>query len=159
MAARSVRPGCAEFLPRFPLDIADEVLLARIALATGDDELAGFALAATATAPRENPAVRSIGAAAAHVRGLLERDAALREAADLLERGRGGSSWLRRSRSRAALAATTTTRRSRSSAARSPSTAISARPGTPGGSAAASVSSAFAAASSPPSPRRTAGRR
>jgi DNA-binding CsgD family transcriptional regulator/tetratricopeptide (TPR) repeat protein len=74
-------------LPRFPLDIADEVLLARIALATRDDELAEFALANSRRRAELNPGVASIAAAAAHVRGLLEPSPAdLREAAALFER-------------------------------------------------------------------------
>ena len=85
--------GCARrsarapvILPRFPLDIADEVLLVRIALAAHDDDLARLALAATSSRAAQNPAMRSIAAVAVHVRALVERDAhALREAADLFE--------------------------------------------------------------------------
>jgi DNA-binding CsgD family transcriptional regulator len=73
-------------LPRFPLDIGDEVLLMRIALAAHDDDLARLALATTSSRAAQNPAVQSIAAVAAHVRALFERDApALREAADLFE--------------------------------------------------------------------------
>jgi DNA-binding CsgD family transcriptional regulator len=74
-------------LPRFPLDIADEVLLARIALATHDDELAQLALLNSRRRSELNPGVASIAATAAHVRGLLEPSHAdLREAVDLFER-------------------------------------------------------------------------
>ena len=76
----------ASVLPRFPLDIGDEVLLVRIALAAHDDDLARLTLAATSSRAAQNPAVRSIAAVAVQVRALVERDAhALREAADLFE--------------------------------------------------------------------------
>jgi DNA-binding CsgD family transcriptional regulator len=74
-------------LPRFPLDIADEVLLARIALATHDDELAQLALSNTRRREELNPDTASIAATACHVRGLLERKVAdLRKAVHLFER-------------------------------------------------------------------------
>jgi DNA-binding CsgD family transcriptional regulator len=74
-------------LPRFPLDIADEVLLARIGLATHDDELAQLAFLNSQRRSELNPGVASIAAVAAHVRGLLEPGHAhLREAVDLFER-------------------------------------------------------------------------
>jgi DNA-binding CsgD family transcriptional regulator len=74
-------------LPRFPLDIADEVLLARVALETEDDDLAQLALVNSRRRAELNPGVASIGATAAHVRGLLESsEADLREAVDLFER-------------------------------------------------------------------------
>jgi len=80
-------PDGRAVLPRFPLDIADEVLLARIALASGDHDLARLAVANTRRRAELNPGVASIAAAAAHVRGLLERtEADLREAVDLFER-------------------------------------------------------------------------
>jgi len=73
-------------LPRFPLDIADEVLLVRIGLATHDDELAELALLNSRRRSELNPGVASIAATAAHVRGLLEQSHAdLREAVDLFE--------------------------------------------------------------------------
>jgi DNA-binding CsgD family transcriptional regulator/tetratricopeptide (TPR) repeat protein len=79
-------PDGRPILPRFPLDIADEVLLARIALATRDDELAQLALSNSRRRAELNPGVASIAAAAANVRGLLESNhAALREAVDLFE--------------------------------------------------------------------------
>jgi DNA-binding CsgD family transcriptional regulator len=80
-------PCGRSILPRFPLDIADEVSLARIALATEDDELAQLALTNSRRRAELNPSVASIAAAAAHVGGLLERNLGyLREAVDLFER-------------------------------------------------------------------------
>ena len=80
-------PDGRAILPRFPLDIADEVLLARIAVATRDDELAQLALRNTRHRAELNPGVASVTATAAHVRGLLDSsDAALREAVRLFER-------------------------------------------------------------------------
>jgi DNA-binding CsgD family transcriptional regulator len=80
-------PCGRSILPRFPLDIADEVSLARIALATEDDELAQLALTNSRRRAELNPSVASIAAAAAHVGGLLERNLEdLREAVDLFER-------------------------------------------------------------------------
>jgi DNA-binding CsgD family transcriptional regulator len=77
----------AGVLPRFPLDTGDEVLLVRIALAARDDDFARVALATTSSRAAQNPAVRSIAAVAAQVRGLVERDLyTLREAADLFEK-------------------------------------------------------------------------
>jgi DNA-binding CsgD family transcriptional regulator len=79
--------GGRSILPRFPLDIADEVSLARIALATHDDELAQLALATSRQRAELNPGIQSIAAAAAHVRGLLDRSQGdLREAVALFER-------------------------------------------------------------------------
>jgi hypothetical protein len=43
-SALRAEPDGRAILPRFPLDIADEVLLGRIGLATQDDELAQLAL-------------------------------------------------------------------------------------------------------------------
>ena len=81
-------PDGHPILPRFPLDIADEVQLARIALAARDDELGALALANTQRRAQMNPGVPSIAAAAAHVRGLVRRNEAdLREAADLFAKG------------------------------------------------------------------------
>ena len=82
-----IEPGGRSILPRFPLDIADEVQLARIALATGDDELAELALSNSRRRAELNPGIGSIAAAAAHVRGLLGRNLAdLQEAVDLFHR-------------------------------------------------------------------------
>jgi len=80
-------PDGRAILPRFPLDIADEVVLARIGLAAQDDELAQLALLNSRRRSELNPGVASIAATAAHVRGLLEPSHAdLREAVDLFER-------------------------------------------------------------------------
>jgi DNA-binding CsgD family transcriptional regulator/tetratricopeptide (TPR) repeat protein len=75
-------------LPRFPMDIADEVQLARIAIASGDDELAELALASARRRAALNPAVASIVATAAHVSGLLQNSPEdLDEATKLFEDG------------------------------------------------------------------------
>jgi DNA-binding CsgD family transcriptional regulator len=80
-------PDGRAILPRFPLDIADEVLLARISLAARDDELAQLALFNSQRRAELNPRVASIAATALQVRGLLKRSQAdLREAVDLFER-------------------------------------------------------------------------
>jgi DNA-binding CsgD family transcriptional regulator len=80
-------PDGRAILPRFPLDIADEVLLARIALDTRDDELAQLALSNIRRRAELNPGIHSITATGAHVRGLLERNQTdLREAVALFER-------------------------------------------------------------------------
>ena len=79
--------GGRAILPRFPLDIADEVELVRIALATADGELAQLALSASRRRAELNPGIHSIAAAAAHVRGLIERNEEdLRAAVDLFDR-------------------------------------------------------------------------
>jgi DNA-binding CsgD family transcriptional regulator/tetratricopeptide (TPR) repeat protein len=79
-------PDGHAILPRFPLDIADEVQLAHIALATGDTELAELALANTRRRTDLNPRIVSFAAAASHVRGLLEQSRAdLQEAVELFE--------------------------------------------------------------------------
>jgi DNA-binding CsgD family transcriptional regulator/tetratricopeptide (TPR) repeat protein len=80
-------PGDRPVLPRFPLDIADEVLLARVAIATEDGELAQLALVNSRRRAELNPGVASIAATAAHVRGLLNsNNVDLGEAVDLFER-------------------------------------------------------------------------
>jgi DNA-binding CsgD family transcriptional regulator len=82
-------PDGRAILPRFPLDIADEVLLVRIALATQDDALAQLALTTSRRRAKLNPGIHSIAATAAHVRGLVERSQTdLREAVALFERAR-----------------------------------------------------------------------
>jgi DNA-binding CsgD family transcriptional regulator len=79
-------PDGRAILPRFPFDIGDDVLLARIALATQDDALAELALFASRRRAELNPGIHSIAATSAHVRGLLERNHAdLREAIALFE--------------------------------------------------------------------------
>jgi DNA-binding CsgD family transcriptional regulator len=61
-------------LPLVMGDVTDHPQLVRIALAAGDEELARVAVAAAEEACRLNPGVKSIAAAAAHARGLVERD-------------------------------------------------------------------------------------
>ncbi len=79
-------PDGRAILPRFPFDVADDVMLARIALATQDDELAQLALSNSARRSELNPGILSIAATAAHVRGLLAQNQAdLRTAVDLFE--------------------------------------------------------------------------
>jgi DNA-binding CsgD family transcriptional regulator len=58
--------------PLFPHDPADDPEIVRIALAADDDELAGRTVEMTEHRHRLNPSVRSLQAAAAHVRGLAE---------------------------------------------------------------------------------------
>jgi DNA-binding CsgD family transcriptional regulator len=83
-------PDGRAILPRFPLDIGDEVVLARIALAAQDDELARLALHNSRRRSELNPGAGSIAATAAHVRGLLEQSQAdLGEAVELFERTPG----------------------------------------------------------------------
>jgi DNA-binding CsgD family transcriptional regulator len=80
-------PDGRPILPRFPLDIADEVLVARVALATQDEELAQLALSNSQRRAELNRSVASIAATAAHVRGLVARSTTdLREAVDLFGR-------------------------------------------------------------------------
>ncbi|HWX09105.1 MAG TPA: LuxR C-terminal-related transcriptional regulator, partial [Gaiellaceae bacterium] len=80
-------PDGRAILPRFPLDIADEVLVARIGLATRDDELVQLASLNSQRRAELNPGVVSITATAAHVRGLLGPSRAdLRKAVELFER-------------------------------------------------------------------------
>jgi DNA-binding CsgD family transcriptional regulator len=80
-------PDGRAILPRFPLDIADEVLLARIGLASRDGELAQLALSNSRRRAEQNPGVASIAATAAHVRGLVGPSTTdLREAVNLFER-------------------------------------------------------------------------
>src|SRR4029077_20224496 len=75
-------------LPRFPMDIADDVQLARIALASGDDELAEIALTNARRRVALNPEVASIVATAAHVSGLLQNNPVeLDESVKLFEMG------------------------------------------------------------------------
>ena len=75
-------------LPRFPMDIGDEVHLARIALTSDDDELAQLALANARRRAALNPHIASIVATASHVSGLLEScPGELEEAVSLFQHG------------------------------------------------------------------------
>jgi DNA-binding CsgD family transcriptional regulator len=70
--------GAAERLtivPLNPMDVTDEVPLARIAMAAGDGELAASAVATARERLRLNPAVASIAGTAAHTEGLVTGDA------------------------------------------------------------------------------------
>jgi len=63
--------------PLFPLDPADDPQLVRIALASGDRELADSAAAGAQWRAEVNPAVPGFWASAVHARGLLAGDPAL----------------------------------------------------------------------------------
>jgi DNA-binding CsgD family transcriptional regulator len=77
-----------EILPTFPLDVTDEVELARIATAVGDQRLAGAARRSAELRADLNPGVASISGTFAHVRGLIDADAgACVEAIGHFERG------------------------------------------------------------------------
>lgn len=58
-------------VPLNPMDVTDEVLLVRIAMAAGDGELATSAVASARERLRLNPAVASIAGTAAHAEGLI----------------------------------------------------------------------------------------
>jgi DNA-binding CsgD family transcriptional regulator len=71
----SMAPGRRDgrpLLPRFPVDVTDEVHLARIALAAGDRDLALQTLAAVRRRRELNPSVKTIAAVEAQVSGLVE---------------------------------------------------------------------------------------
>ena len=71
----AVAPGVQDgrpLLPRFPVDVTDEVHLARIALSVGDRDLAGQALVTVRRRSELNPGVKTIAAVEAQVSGLVE---------------------------------------------------------------------------------------
>ena len=75
-------------VPVFPIDVIDEIPLARIALAAGDVELAEVAAAQADRRAQLNPGVATIVATAAHVRGLLTSNIEeLERAVDLFATG------------------------------------------------------------------------
>jgi DNA-binding CsgD family transcriptional regulator len=75
-------------LPLFPIDVTDEPQLVRIALATGDTELAEVTLAQADRRAQRNPRVATIVATAAHARGLATSSIdELARAVDLFETG------------------------------------------------------------------------
>jgi hypothetical protein len=88
--------GCArghgkrlKLFPLFPFEIADDPQLVRIAVAAGDDELAGHVIGQAEHRCQLNPGVVSFQAAAAHARGLWRNSARhLETAASLFETGR-----------------------------------------------------------------------
>lgn len=78
----------ASVLPLFPMDVTDEVRLIRIALATGDHELAEHAAGTVRRRSQLNPDVRSLEAVAAHATGLMNHSQKdLAEAVELYEKG------------------------------------------------------------------------
>jgi DNA-binding CsgD family transcriptional regulator len=75
-------------LPLFPMDVADDVRLIRIALAAQDHELAAHAAAAAQRRAQLNPDVDSLAAVAAHAGGLVNHSRErLAEAVELYEGG------------------------------------------------------------------------
>src|SRR6202034_3778170 len=75
-------------LPRFPLDIADEVELVRIAVSGPDTDLADAAARSARDRADANPGVFSIAGVFAHLQGLMHDDAgAFAEAIAHFERG------------------------------------------------------------------------
>jgi DNA-binding CsgD family transcriptional regulator len=75
-------------LPLFPMDVADDPRLVRIALAAHDRELAAHTVASAKRRSAINPHVRSLAAAAAHADGLQQRSQpSLAEAVELFEGG------------------------------------------------------------------------
>jgi DNA-binding CsgD family transcriptional regulator len=81
-------PGRLSLFPLFPLDPGDDPQLVRIALASGDRELAESATADAELRASINPAVAAFQASAAHARGLLTGDLGrLAEAVTVLEAG------------------------------------------------------------------------
>jgi DNA-binding CsgD family transcriptional regulator len=78
----------APTLPLYPMDVTDEPHVVRIALASGDGQLAAETVAAAERRARQNPDVRGVEAAAAHARGLWHDDAEeLAKAAELFGHG------------------------------------------------------------------------
>jgi DNA-binding CsgD family transcriptional regulator len=75
-------------LPRFPLDVTDEVEMVRIATAVGDGELTGAAVQSAHVRAELNGGVCSIAGTSAHIRGLARGDGdAFLEAIRHLEQG------------------------------------------------------------------------
>jgi DNA-binding CsgD family transcriptional regulator len=87
LATRGEQERLAVF-PLVPLDPSDDPQLVRIAIASGDTELAESAAAAAERRHEINPDLPSAAASAAHARGLLTGDAALlARAVGILEGG------------------------------------------------------------------------
>ena len=61
-------------VPLFPMDVADEARLIHVALAAQDDELAANVADSAQRRSQLNPQIRSIAAAAAHAKGLLDHN-------------------------------------------------------------------------------------
>jgi DNA-binding CsgD family transcriptional regulator/alkylhydroperoxidase/carboxymuconolactone decarboxylase family protein YurZ len=66
--------GRMSIVPLFPMDVADEARLIHIALAARDHELASHAVDAAQRRAQRNPQIRSMAAAAAHAKGLLDHN-------------------------------------------------------------------------------------
>ena len=80
--------GRMAIVPLFPMDVADEARLIHIALAAQDYELAAHAAYAATCRAHRNPQIRSMTAAAAHAKGLLDHNRKdLAEAVGLYEGG------------------------------------------------------------------------
>jgi DNA-binding CsgD family transcriptional regulator len=87
LAARGEKERLSVF-PLIPLDPSDDPHLVRIAIASGDPELAESAVAGAERRHKINPGVPSAAASAAHARGLLTGDAGLlARAVGILEAG------------------------------------------------------------------------
>jgi DNA-binding CsgD family transcriptional regulator len=87
LAARGEKERLSVF-PLIPLDPSDDPQLVRIAIASGDPELAESAVAGAERRHEINPGVPSAAASAAHARGLLTGDAGLlARAVGILEAG------------------------------------------------------------------------
>ena len=87
LAARGEQERLSVF-PLVPLDPSDDPQLVRIAIVSGDTELAESAVAGAERRHEINPGVPSAAASAAHARGLLTGDAALlARAVAILEAG------------------------------------------------------------------------
>ena len=69
--------GDTSLLPRLMVNTADWAHLARIARAAGDPKLARSTIAAAERTSAQNPGVNTIAAAAAHARGIVERDSSI----------------------------------------------------------------------------------
>ena len=84
----SARTGHQSVLPRIPVEVYDEVDLARIAIAADADDLKQEALSLTEHRVRHNPEANTIRAAALHVRGLVHAQPEdLEQAVDILRGG------------------------------------------------------------------------
>jgi DNA-binding CsgD family transcriptional regulator len=84
----ATEPGGRLLLPRHPMDVTDEVQLARIALAARDDSLARAAVMMSRRRADLNPSVTCFAAVASQVRGLVDGSRSdLERAVDLFERG------------------------------------------------------------------------
>jgi DNA-binding CsgD family transcriptional regulator len=82
------RDEVRSLLPRLPMDIDDDVHLARIAVAAGDNELADHAAGAAAERSERNPGLAALEAVAMHAKGFVRRsESDLSRAVELYEAG------------------------------------------------------------------------